>query len=124
MTSNDKKIGNRDIPGLLEQRAQLENVFDMTFYVPCYNEEGNVASTLGKLKSVMSQYPLTYEILAFNDASTDNTLREMEKFREQNPDMIVRIVDNRRNLGLGYNYMEGAFLGLGRYYMLVNGDDS
>lgn len=97
---------------------------DVTFYVPCHNEEEKIKNTLEKLVRVACAAGVTYEILVFNDGSTDQTQQLAEAFSAAHPDVIMRIIRNSRPRGLGYNYIEGAFQGLGNYYMMICGDDS
>ena len=97
---------------------------DLTCYVPCYNEEENVANTLNKIKAVMSTQKLSYEALVFDDCSKDRTGDVVRDFMAKNPDMNIRLIQNKFNRGMGYNYIEGAYLGRGKYYMLVNGDNA
>ncbi len=109
---------------LASQRELLDNAFDVTFYVPCRNEEDHIITTLLKLVSVATSLKLHFEVLVYNDASTDKTQELVETFIKQHPETAIRIVNQSKRKGLGYNYFDGAFRGFGKYYMMICGDNS
>ncbi len=96
-----------------------------SFFVPCLNEEGNVVPTLETIAGVMRDLGFgsdRFEVLVFDDASTDATVSRVRQFQAAHPEMTVRLFENERAMGLGFNYVEGAFQGRALDYMLVNGD--
>jgi len=96
---------------------------DITFFIPCYNEEGNIGATINTIIEAMHGQSFTYEILVCDDASTDNTKIALEEVMRRNPPIAIRMWANKENRGLGFNYFRGAFLAEGRHYMLINGDN-
>jgi glycosyltransferase involved in cell wall biosynthesis len=102
------------------------DLYDITFFVPCYNEENNVVKTLETIvaATATTATPLKYEVLVIDDCSRDATIARVEEFQRQHPGVAVQLKKNARNRGLGRNYVDGAFLARGRYYMLVNGDNA
>lgn len=114
----------REILRKLEQRRKLQNLVDITFYIPCCNEEQNIIASLEKLVRTVRPMHLTYELLIFNDGSTDNTQKRIEKYKRNHPELIINIIQRKKRRGLGYNYIDGAFKGLGKYYMMICGDNS
>ena len=54
---------------------------DISFFVPCYNEEQNIAKTLGKIISSVNKTPLSYEIIVVNDKSEDQTKEAIACFQ-------------------------------------------
>lgn len=105
---------NRDIPCEV----------DVTFFVPCYNEQGNIIPTLNTIKLACQNFSFTYEVIVVDDNSIDRTLQEVGEFQSANPSMRIRSIANKKNRGLARNYVDGAYLGRGRYYMAVFGDNS
>ena len=97
---------------------------DISFFVPCYNEEQNIAKTLGKIISSVNKTPLSYEIIVVNDKSEDQTKDAILEFIKMNPGLPIRMQDNKVNLGLGRNNIDIAFMAQGNHYMLVNGDNA
>jgi glycosyltransferase involved in cell wall biosynthesis len=53
-----------------------------------YNEEDNVLITLEEVKKVLKTYD-SYQILAVNDGSGDQTLQLLEEFAKENPELEV-----------------------------------
>ena len=92
----------------------------LSIFVPCFNEEDSIFKTLSNIKKGIKNIP--YEILISNDASTDNTLKKIEKFQKKNSKIKIRIFSNKKNKGLGYNFWAIAKKASGKYYMIVFGD--
>ena len=58
---------------------------EITFYVPCLNEEKNIQESLNTIiQSCKVLEILKYEILVYNDCSNDNYLEKIEEFRIKN----------------------------------------
>jgi dolichol-phosphate mannosyltransferase len=96
---------------------------DVTFFIPCYNEEKNVLGAVAKLIHACGALGLSYEILVFDDASTDRTGEVVREYQHANPEVPVRLFTCAVNNGVARNFVEGAFQGQGVYYRLVCGDD-
>lgn len=113
-----------EIKEKIKKRQQLENLVEVTFYIPCCNEETNIIPTLDKLVSVMVELDIACEFLIYNDGSTDKTQYLIERYASEHPELLINIVNNKKRRGLGFNYVDGAFRGLGKYYMMICGDNS
>ena len=61
---------------------------DISFFVPCYNEEQNIAKTLGKIISSVNKTPLSYEIIVVNDGSKDTTAEIVKNEIIKHPDKM------------------------------------
>lgn len=96
---------------------------DITFYVPCLNEEENISTTLDTIFAAVKLFPYHCEIIAVDDGSEDRTLEILKKRSLDNSIIPIRIVQNEENMGLGFNYFAAALQAKGEYYMLVNGDN-
>ncbi len=80
---------NRDI---IRRDPEASSLPSVTFLVPAYNEEENIAGTLKAL--VKQNYPSDkLDIIAINDGSEDSTLEEMKKFKDK-----IEIID-KENTG-------------------------
>ena len=101
---------------------RLDSECDITFFVPCYNEEGNIIATFENIVGAAIEAGIAYEILLVDDLSQDNSVRVIESYMQTHPDVPVTLLKNKKNMGLGRNYVEGAYISKGKYYMLVNGD--
>jgi glycosyltransferase involved in cell wall biosynthesis len=58
-----------------------------------------------------------------DDASTDGSPEIIHRYIEIHPDMPIQLYVNPKNMGLGENFGEAAFMGSGIYYRLVCGDN-
>ncbi len=96
---------------------------DITFFVPCYNEEENIKATIDTITKAVKGASLTHEILIFDDASIDNTVDVVKSIQKKVPSIPVRLITNEEHRGLGFNYFRGSFFAQGKCYMLVNGDN-
>jgi glycosyltransferase involved in cell wall biosynthesis len=105
------------------ERRLLPDVVEISFFVPCYNEEANVTGAIEVLIAAAETEGLSFEILVFDDASTDRTVAIVEDYRRRHPDTPVQLFVNQKNLGVARNFVEGAFQGRGKYYRLVCGDN-
>lgn len=97
-------------------------MYDITFFVPCYNEEDNVERTLAAVCAAASKTELSFEIIVVDDQSIDSTRTRVQQFIKQCPELAITLIENRTNVGLGRNYIDVSFRSRGKYYMLVNGD--
>lgn len=107
----------------MSSRLPQDSDLDLTLFVACYNEEKNIVDTLRTLLSALESYTFSWEIIVIDDASQDRSVAEVEGFLQQNSELPIRLVCNEANVGLAQNYIEGAFLGRGRHYRLVCGDN-
>jgi glycosyltransferase involved in cell wall biosynthesis len=103
---------------------KIDYIYDITFFVPCLNEEENITNALDTIIIAVSETNLTYEILVIDDNSTDRTINRVEEFKNRHPHLNINLIRNDITKGLGTNYVDGAFIGKGKYYMLVNGDNA
>ncbi|MCI0533527.1 glycosyltransferase family 2 protein [bacterium] len=80
----------------------------VTFVVPAKNEEDNIAETIRRFSQV--NYPLhKVEVITINDASTDGTLREMMRIKEEIGGRIpVTVVNWEQNKGKRAGMAEGV----------------
>jgi glycosyltransferase involved in cell wall biosynthesis len=95
----------------------------ITFIVPCLNEEGNLIHAITAIKGALKDSPfrISAEIIIFNDFSSDNTGDMAEALKKADPS--IKVVHNKRNMGFGYNFNEGARMATMDYVMMVPGDN-
>jgi polyisoprenyl-phosphate glycosyltransferase len=71
----------------------------VTVILPCYNEEGHVVAEVERISRAMDDSGYSYELLAIDDGSTDETLARL---REASPGFPhLEVVPMRRNGGSG-----------------------
>lgn len=103
--------------------AGIREEVDVTFFVPCLNEESLVARTLDTLREAMLGSPLSYEVIVVDDGSTDRTGAVVRDYCSAHPEVPVILHSNPENLGLAHCFVDAAFHGRGRYYRLICGDN-
>jgi glycosyltransferase involved in cell wall biosynthesis len=96
---------------------------DVSIFVACYNEEGNIIDAMEMVVSAMTEVACSWEIIVIDDASSDKSVSLVKQFMSAHPDYPITLVVREENQGLAQNYIEGAFLGRGKYYKLVCGDN-
>lgn len=98
---------------------------DLTIFVSCYNEEAYIVRTLETVRAALAEVGcLNYEIIVIDDCSRDRSAELVEGYIRAHPEDRVLLRRNRSNRGLAQNYLDGAFIGKGRYYRLICGDDA
>lgn len=112
----------------LHSEQQLANPYDapldLTIFVSCYNESDLIQNTLETIRKVMSTLTLTYEIIVIDDVSKDDSVARIEAYIAEHPEMNIWLRRNKHNRGLAQNYFDAAFMGKGKYYRLLCGDNS
>ena len=95
----------------------------ITLFVACYNEVENISGTLDVVRTACAEVGITYEVLIIDDASTDGSVDVIRQYMAAHLEAPIRLHVNERNMGLGENFAEAAFMGTGEYYRLVCGDN-
>ncbi|NVO20147.1 MAG: glycosyltransferase family 2 protein [Bacteroidetes bacterium] len=86
----------------------------LTYIIPCYFNEQNIPLTKKELIENEKRFPsdVSFEYVMIDDGSGDNTLAELIKFKEENPEK-VKIIKLSGNFGsynailAGMNYSTG-----------------
>ncbi len=85
---------------------------DLSIVLPVYNEAGSLPSLIPELTAVLQQLDRSYEIVAVDDGSSDESVAVLHRLQEQEPHL--RIVQFRRNFGqtaafaAGFDHARGA----------------
>jgi glycosyltransferase involved in cell wall biosynthesis len=78
----------------------------ISILTPCYNEEGNVLELYERVReAIIAAGSYRYEHIFIDNASTDNTLRELKAIAAQ--DKNVKVIRNTRNFGHVRSPMHG-----------------
>ncbi len=113
---------------ILEEKLDLTGgaptPYEVTFFVPALDEERHVGDTLDTIREAIRSTGRSAEILVFDDHSTDRTAERVREWAARNPGVPLRLVRRAKRMGLARNYVDGAFIGRGRYYKQVGADDS
>ena len=90
--------------------------------IPAYNEEKNLGATVVFLLERLEKNGiLDFEILIFNDNSTDSTGKIADKQAKKHSQ--IKVIHNSRNMNLGYNITKGFQLATKEYVGFIPGDN-
>ncbi len=87
---------------------------DLSVVLPVYNEADSLASLIPELTAALQRLGRSYEIIAVDDGSSDDSLAVLRNLQEQEPHL--RIVQFRRNFGqtaafaAGFDYARGEIV--------------
>lgn len=94
----------------------------ITFIVPAFNEEGNIAPTVETIRAAAIESRLdAIEIVLVDDGSTDGTGAEIAALAARHSD--IRPIANPVNLGLGASIRKGIEVATAPAFMIVPGDN-
>jgi len=85
-----------------------------------FNEAENVESTLSRVEAALASFQGTYEIIAVNDGSLDNTLKILERMQSQNEK--IKVVTYSKNIGRGMALREGFEKSKGEIVVSIDAD--
>lgn len=100
------------------------NPLDITLFVSCYNEEKFIVDTLATIVEAMKKLDKTYEIIIIDDCSKDHSVELVQNYIALHPEVAITLRANSKNKGLAQNYIDAAFIGRGKYYRFLCGDNS
>lgn len=83
-----------------------------------YNNENTIEMAL---ESILKQSESDFELIIFDDASTDNTFLILQSYASE--DSRIKLFKNQVNQGLAYSLNEGLKLAKGEYIARMDGDD-
>jgi glycosyltransferase involved in cell wall biosynthesis len=101
-----------------------DNPLDLTVFISCYNEVAYIVDTLRTVCSAAQEVGLSYEIIVIDDVSRDASRERVAEFIAAHPEQRIVLRANQVNKGLAQNYLDAAFLGHGKYYRLICGDNA
>jgi len=108
----------------MQQLVELPYEYDITFVVPCLNEERHVRGALDHVREAVQRVGCTAEIVVMDDGSKDQTSERVREWSREHSEIPLRLFRRERTMGLARNYVDGAFIGRGKYYKQVGGDDA
>ncbi len=82
----------------------------------CFNEERFIKRSL---KSIINQTFKNWELIIWDDASTDNTINIIKQFKDKR----IKLFRNKKNLGLGKSRIKAQKYLKGDYVSILDGDD-
>ena len=93
---------------------------DISMVLPVYNEAGNLRAFIPELSAALQAIGRSYEIIAVDDGSKDDSLEVLRELKEDEPNL--RIISFRRNFGQTAGFAAGFDLSRGRYVITMDAD--
>jgi len=93
---------------------------DLSIIIPMFNEAENAESTLNRVEEALASFKGTYEIIAVNDGSLDNTLEILNKLAEK--DRKLKVVSYPNNIGRGMALRKGFQESKGEMVVSIDAD--
>jgi glycosyltransferase involved in cell wall biosynthesis len=98
---------------------------DLTVFISCYNEQDFIVTTIETVRGALNEIgTISYEIIVVDDCSKDSSSETVKTYIAARPDERIVLRTNKVNRGLAQNYLDVAFVGKGKYYRLICGDDA
>src|SRR5688500_15244984 len=94
---------------------------EISVVVPMRNESPNVERLYREVTASLSQFGRTYEIVAIDDGSRDDTFELLARIQAK--DSRVRVIRFRRNFGQTAAFAAGFHHARGRYIVTMDGDN-
>ena len=101
----------------IEHLPELKECPPVSILIPCYNEADNVRETVEIL--LRQKYP-SFEIIAINDGSKDNTLDILQELAGQHSQL--RVINLHTNQGKAMGLRSGALLANHEILICIDGD--
>ena len=93
---------------------------EISVVIPMRNEAANVAELYRELTSTLTAFARSFEIIAIDDGSTDETFDLLARLQAQ--DGRLRVIRFRRNFGQTAAFAAGFAHARGRYIVTSDGD--
>ncbi len=87
--------------------------------LPCYNEEKTIHQNIRRIAAYLSRRFANFEIIAVNDGSVDNTIRELNKMPAKLP---IKVINNPKNQGKGGVVRDGILASQYDVVMFLDAD--
>lgn len=93
---------------------------EVSVVVPMHNESANLPVTLARIAQALRLSGKSWEIIAVNDGSTDDTERKIQAFARE--ELNVRLVSYQPNHGRGYALRQGFAAARGEIICTTDAD--
>jgi len=94
----------------------------ISIIIPAYNEEKKLAPTVNFALNALNRHSIAdFEIVIFDDASTDKTGEVADKLASEYPE--IKVVHNPKNMNLGFNFVRGVQLAAKEFVGMIPGDN-
>lgn len=84
---------------MVEKNSEMRQKSAISVFLPCYNEQGNIARTAANAIEVLETISDDYELILVNDGSGDRTGAIADELAAANP--RIKVVHHQKNQGYG-----------------------
>ena len=91
----------------------------LSVIIPCFNEGRTILANISHISAYLANNFPSYEIVAINDGSFDNTLPQLESAAQRMP---LRIINLPENCGKGCAVKEGMLAAQGELLLFLDAD--
>ena len=112
---------NKTLQGLYindKNSFRISNTPRISSIIPVYNCKNTI---LRAIRSIQNQNFLDLEIILVNDFSTDDSLLYIQELQKEDP--RIKIINNKKNMGILYSRSIGALSSKGKYIFPLDDDD-
>ena len=81
-------------------RFEHEKKYTVSVVIPVYNQEKRIITALNSIPD----HPQIKEIIVYDDKSTDNTIESIQRYKQDNPDKPIRLLEATENKGVGFAF--------------------
>lgn len=96
----------------------LNGEISISVIMPVYNAEDFLEDSIG---SVISQTYANFELICFNDASTDNSSNILHRYAQA--DKRIKVIDSPVNVKQGGGRNRALSIAKGEYVIFLDADD-
>ncbi|MBO6515466.1 MAG: glycosyltransferase family 2 protein [Bacteroidia bacterium] len=94
----------------------------VSIVIPAYNEGKTIHLILDKVRDVELMNNLEKEIIIVNDCSSDDTSDAVQRYKAENPNLDIRLLDHTVNQGKGAALHTGIAGATGKYVLIQDAD--
>ncbi len=94
----------------------------LSVIIPAYNEQATIYNILKRVSAVELINGIGKELVVVNDCSRDNTEIEVERFRSENPGIIINYRNHDVNRGKGAALRTGILIATGDLVIVQDAD--
>jgi len=87
--------------------------------IPCFNEGRRIYENIQKIKKYLENNFETFEIIAVNDGSLDNTGEELKRLQS---DLFIEVIVHKKNRGKGQAVKDGFLASQNEVVMFLDAD--